>query len=267
MRTIMNIPLSFTTTLPPLSSENPARYFQAAGLGNPLFYALAAVGCALLENCTALDQLAQSPFFAHGSWLISKSFHRAYGWLLYTGPKALIIAIACAFFFVFLAASCSTRTQGQLQGWKKPALLAFLSIALVPLLVSGLKEINGVHIPADLLPYGGEYPHVGWLTQLLAHGWTTGGRAFPAGHASGGFALMSLYYLPLSPQRKKALFLAGLAAGWLMGLYQMARGEHFLSHTLTTMFLALTLISFLGGRMKIPPAPPTAVKKNSVPKA
>ena len=33
--------------------------------------------------------------------------------------------------------------------------------------------------------------------------------------------------------------------GWLMGLYQMARGEHFLTHTLTTMFLALAVISLL----------------------
>ena len=37
----------------------------------------------------------------------------------------------------------------------------------------------------------------------------------------------------------------GLSAGWIMGIYQMARGEHFLSHTLATMFLAGCIITML----------------------
>lgn len=59
------------------------------------------------------------------------------------------------------------------------------------------------------------------------------------------FALISLYYLPVSWRYKVVLLCCGMACGWYMGIYQMARGEHFVSHTLMTMFLALTLITLI----------------------
>jgi membrane-associated PAP2 superfamily phosphatase len=129
--------------------------------------------------------------------------------------------------------------------WRKPALLVLLSIIFVPLAVALLKSATGVYSPVDMLPYGGEHPHIGLLEQLWTYGKTAGGRSFPAGHASGGFALVALYYLPVRSGCKNGLFSAGLLAGWGMGLYQMARGEHFFSHTLTTMFLALAIVTFL----------------------
>ncbi len=81
--------------------------------------------------------------------------------------------------------------------------------------------------------------------QIWKYGHVAGGRCFPAGHASGGFALMSLCLFPVSNRNRKLLLLVGFTLGWLMGLYQMARGEHFITHTLFTMFLSLFVISLL----------------------
>jgi membrane-associated PAP2 superfamily phosphatase len=37
----------------------------------------------------------------------------------------------------------------------------------------------------------------------------------------------------------------GLAAGWIVGLYQMLKGVHYLSHTIVTMFLVWMIILIL----------------------
>ena len=220
-------------------------------LKNPAIYAAAAVLCILLESIPAFDRLFQTPFFHDGSWLLSKAFHAAWKPVLYTGPK-IIIGIIGGGFFLFWAAMFFRREKSAfLSSWRKPALLVALSLAIVPASVAALKAISGVYGPIDLLPYGGKFPHTGLLEQLWLYGHPGGGRSFPAGHASGGFALCALYYLPVSKVCKKMLFTSGLAAGWLMGLYQMGRGEHFLSHTLTTMFIALAAITWLARRLRL----------------
>lgn len=217
---------------------------NGTGLGRPLLYLLAAIGCTLLESVPAFDQLAQTPFFRYDGWVFPKATHTEFNWLLYTVPKIFIGIVGGAFLLIFLA-SFSSNYYFRLQAWRKPAWLVVCSIIFVPLLVSVLKALSGVYSPVDLLTYGGKHPHIGLLEQLWTYGAVQGGRSFPAGHASGGFALMALYYLPLHRSWKRFLFTFGFFAGWSMGLYQMARGEHFLSHTLTTMFLSLAVITML----------------------
>ena len=64
------------------------------------------------------------------------------------------------------------------------------------------------------------------------------GRCFPAGHASGGFALLGLIGLARTTRGRWAAFAVAMAAGWAMGVYQMAKGAHYLSHTLVTLLVA-----------------------------
>jgi membrane-associated PAP2 superfamily phosphatase len=221
---------------------------KGAGLGPPLPFFLAALVCTFLESAQSFDQLAQGPFFQHGKWLLSKAVHAEYGWMAYTAPKVFIGIVGGAFFLLFLV-SLSNKYRLQLHVWRKPSLLIACSVIFVPLAVAILKSFTGVYSPVDMLPYGGTRPHIGLLEQLWMYGATSGGRSFPAGHASGGFALMALYYLPLRGSWKGRLFVFGTLAGWSMGFYQMARGEHFLSHTLTTMFLSLGIIALLDCRI------------------
>lgn len=70
-------------------------------------------------------------------------------------------------------------------------------------------------------------------------------RCFPAGHASGGFALLVLYHLPRRPRRRWPWMFPGLVAGGLTGGYKMVIGDHFLSHTLVTALLAWMLVGLL----------------------
>jgi len=211
---------------------------------------IAALACTALENMVAFDRTVQQLFFKNGEWLVTRAFHAEYKWLLYTGPKVCIGVIGVLFLLLFLASVWPGRLKERLRLWQKPALLVLLSIIFVPLIVSLLKAVTGVYSPVDVLSYGGTHPHIGLLEQLWAYGSTAGGRSFPAGHASGGFALLALYCLPVQDKLKTSLLCLGSFAGWSMGLYQMARGEHFLSHTLTTMFLALAIITFFDWRLR-----------------
>ena len=63
------------------------------------------------------------------------------------------------------------------------------------------------------------------------------GHCFPAGHASGGFALLALGWLSDRRAWRIAGTGTGLAAGSVMAAYQMAKGAHFLSHSLATLAL------------------------------
>lgn len=232
--------------LSPATGPEPAK-----GPGRPLAYAAAALLCVFAESVTAFDTFFQTPFYSENGWVISRSFHSEWKALLYTCPKVLIGTTGGVFLLVFLTSVFCRRRAEALADWKKPALLVALSIAIVPLAIAALKAVTGVYSPVDLLPYGGKHPYIGLVEQLWLHGQPAGGRSFPAGHASGGFALMALYYLPLTSFWKKSLLFAGFSAGWLMGLYQMGRGEHFMSHTLTTMFLALLIITSLARGLRL----------------
>jgi len=216
---------------------------QSTRLGQPLFWSFAAIVCMVLESIPSFDVFAQQLFFQHDEWLISKAFHNSHKLLLYTGPKGILVCIGAAFLLLF-GATFLSRFGSTLRQWRIPALLLILSLACIPLAISTLKWLTGVYSPVDLLPYGGRHPHIGFLSHLYIYGTVDGGRSFPAGHASGGFALMALYYLPVRKGVSILLLCLGLLAGWGMGIYQMARGEHFLSHTLTTMFIALAIITF-----------------------
>lgn len=223
---------------------------NGAGLGRPWPYLLAALGCTLLESVLLFDQLAQAPFFQHGEWLLPKAIHSEFKCLLYTAPK-VFIGITGGVFLLLFPASFSAKYRSRLEAWRTPSLLIVCSISFVPLAVSIMKALSGVYSPVDLLPYNGKHPHIGLLEQLWTYGAVSGGRSFPAGHASGGFALIALWYLPLRKSWKRALFVFGFLAGWGMGLYQMARGEHFLSHTLATMFIALAMITYAAKKLRL----------------
>ena len=217
---------------------------EISELGHPLLYFLAALVCIGLESIPVFDITTQQLFFQNGEWLISETFHNSHKLLLYTGPKILIICTGIGFIALMVASFISVLKE-RLRQWRGPALLVLICLIFVPSSVAICKTLTGVYSPTDLFPYGGKYEHVGFVAQLYTYGMTAGGRSFPAGHASGGFALMALFYLPVQTRIKRSFLLIGLFAGWSMGIYQMARGEHFLSHTLTTMFMALAIITLL----------------------
>jgi membrane-associated PAP2 superfamily phosphatase len=80
--------------------------------------------------------------------------------------------------------------------------------------------------------FGGLYPNIR-LFDTVAQSLPVG-HAFPAGHSSGGFALLSIYFMARRHQyRHSSLFLyAALGLGLIFGFDQQIRGAHMLSHDL-----------------------------------
>lgn len=113
--------------------------------------------------------------------------------------------------------------------------------ALVALaMVSITKNFSSTSCPWDLAEFGGVARYAShWALGMVDGG---GGRCFPAGHASAGFAFLGGYFALRRHQPRAARWwLAGaLAAGLILGGAQQVRGAHFMSHTLWTGWICWT---------------------------
>ncbi len=143
---------------------------------------------------------------------------------------------------------------GLIVGWKKPFLskyrrgvvIVVLSSIFVPVIVGSLKATTNIPCPKNLEIYGGIYPHTCvWEKYPSTFCNQKKIKCWPAGHASGGFALLSLYYLFRTKKAKKAAVFTAMVIGWSMGTYKMLIGDHFLSHTVITMIMAWLIISVI----------------------
>lgn len=211
---------------------------KPASLAAPaLLIALLVVGFGLPGlGGEALDLWFQSLFWDGRSWLIPHD-HPVGMALAYRGPKALIILAA-----VILIGVALFRPRRRVR-----ALFLLACFALVPVVCTQLRAVSHMATPLDLKLYGGAHEHL-LLFQAKPAGYPC--HAFPAGHASGGFALMACYWI-LTERRWRGLAL-GLGVGAWMGFYQVARGEHFLSHTLATGLIAWLLCACVAWAMRGP---------------
>ena len=115
--------------------------------------------------------------------------------------------------------------------------VAVANIVFVP----ALKRVNLSSCPWEMSEFGGAahyVPH--WLLGVYDGG---PGHCFPSGHAIAAFGFFGLYFLwrPYRPALARLLLGLVFAFGAAFGLAQMARGAHYLSHTLWTGFICWTL--------------------------
>ncbi len=110
--------------------------------------------------------------------------------------------------------------------------LGFLFIASIsgPTIIAIVKHNSHIHCPWDLLMFGGNKPYIRLLDSPPYP--LEGGHCFPAGHAGGGYAFISLYFflLLIKPEYRYFGLVFGLAIGLVFGITQQMRGAHFLSH-------------------------------------
>lgn len=187
----------------------------------------------------SVDQMIQGVFFNTDtkSWIVDEN-NLLYKRIFYTFPKLIIVAYSVAALFYI---SYQYFTQKNM-----PRTFIFVgSIILVPLILSSLKEVTFMYCPSQLDLYGGEKSFRALFDFSTHIPWTERGKCYPAGHASGGFALMSFYFVfQKKSLRIFGLFL-GLILGWVMALYQMLKGAHFLSHSVTSMLLSWAIILYI----------------------
>ncbi|MFN4228403.1 phosphatase PAP2 family protein [Parvibaculum sp.] len=187
----------------------------------------------------ALDLWLEVPFFQAGSWFFPPGDRGIAYWLLYRGPKIALVAAGVSSLLWLMWCGIAKRWRP----FHTRFLLGLLVLGFTPLLVGLLKNATGVSCPVQETIFAGPYEHVAvWdrifdVVQSNEHL-----RCWPAGHAAAGFGLLGLRVLAPAGARLSLLWLLpGLAGGWVLGLYQMARGQHYLSHTIVTMAIALLL--------------------------
>lgn len=192
---------------------------------------LGLVATLCIEVITPLDIRLQDHFynFQQHQWLVDASSKLPRFWF-YKFPKILLFS-----FGGFLLLSVfGVKPIARLLPWtRRETLYLIVCLAGIPLLVGTGKNLTRVHCPSELIRYGGTEEYHRILSTDKSYN-KVPPHCFPAGHASGGFALLAFYFIRRNPW----MLLPGMIYGWTMGLYQMFKGAHFLSHTLFTMFLA-----------------------------
>jgi membrane-associated PAP2 superfamily phosphatase len=117
------------------------------------------------------------------------------------------------------------------------ALSALLALAAV----SAGKNLSTTSCPWDLAEFGGVARYAShWALGVIDGG---GGRCFPAGHASAGFAFVGGYFAlrRQAPVAARFWLTGAVLAGLMLGGAQQVRGAHFMSHTLWTGWLCWTV--------------------------
>ena len=101
------------------------------------------------------------------------------------------------------------------------------------------KSQSWVYCPSEIIRYGGTAHYRRVFDPIPGDvAFKQRGRCFPAGHASGGCALISLYFAARTRKQKRLALLAPAVFGGAMSLYQMLKGAHYMSHTVVTMIVA-----------------------------
>jgi membrane-associated PAP2 superfamily phosphatase len=188
---------------------------------------LALVLLAWLAAYSGLDRTV-TEFFYDAS-LARFPAHDSY-WLELLGHRVAKFSIWVIALGTLTAAFASERIR-QNPHEQRAFVLAVLAMALGPMMVSALKTSTSHHCPWDLRAYGGFAD--------LSHDWfvasADAGRCFPSGHASAGFALISLYFLGHALDRPRVALvglIAAIVVGTAFSAVRVVQGAHFVSHNL-----------------------------------
>ena len=182
--------------------------------------------------------------FESKKWLVDKEEPIA-KFFFYQAPKVLlgILMIFCLFLLA------KKRSFPIINLNKHQIILLFLGITLIPLTVGNIKKFTNVYCPNQLEIYNGDYPYVKVLEPYPASFLQSKkGKCFPAGHAVTGFCLMILFFVFKEREKRIKGLIFGVALGWIIGFYQMAKGAHFFSDTVISMlmcFLVATIIDLI----------------------
>ena len=219
----------------------------------------------VLFEHSQLDIIISQLFYSNGQWLLQKGA-QPYAFLFYDFPKALLLLLGLALMLTLARRYWSHNwfnERSRSATWL-PSLFAnmtsrelgylLFTIILVPTTIALLKSMTHVSCPNHLAVFNGDLPYLTIWQNILAQ---TPQKCFPAAHASAGFSLFGLAYLPhWRPQRRK-IIIAVIIIGWIMGLYKMSIGDHFFSHTLVSMLLAwagacgLAVLMFANTRQRV----------------
>lgn len=190
-----------------------------------------------------VDTLIQDKLFDSQThkWILDWGA-QPYKLIFYDGAKRVLIIIAA----LVLIFSLIFRKTELVRSYKKGLIIFILSAIFIPSIVGELKSTTNMPCPRDEIRYGGIYPKVAVWEQYEDKKLSAATiKCWPGGHASGGFALLSLFFLFKTRRARVAGFVVAQFVGWSMGGYKMIIGDHFFSHNLVTMILAWLIVLIL----------------------
>lgn len=159
--------------------------------------------------------------------------------LFYDGPKLGIILFGVSLIVLALGPARWRAWLARRGVSRRDLGVVIAVLASVPALIGAGKAVTNIFCPSEIRRYGGDVPYV-----RLCEAYPTDdrpvrrGRCFPAGHASGGFALMALAQFARKRRGRLIGLAIGLAVGGTMSAYQTLKGAHYLSHSLVTLLVA-----------------------------
>ena len=161
--------------------------------------------------------------------------------VLHTGGRNLVILLAVT----VLAALVASLFNARVKPYRRGMVYLLLSVMSTVLIVRFGKNVSHMDCPWDLTLFGGATLYVPLFSAGPANGGL--GQCFPAGHSSGGFAWVALYYVAVLfvPHKAKWGLFLGLCLGLVFGGAQQLRGAHFLSHDVWSAMIAWTMATLL----------------------
>jgi membrane-associated PAP2 superfamily phosphatase len=213
-----------------VTASGPGRFAAANLIG----LALTGISLVWLSRSGTLDFKLAGAFFdpalrrfpLSDAPLLAEAGHTGLRWLAVSIWSSAV---------VFAASSWKVAA---LHSLRAPLLFFSATVAVATLTISLLRAASAHSCPWDMSVFGGSAI---WFPLFDAPGVSPGpGRCWPSGHAAGGFALLAGYFALRDGHRGPARLALSLALGLgtLMSLTQMARGAHFLTHNLWSLWLA-----------------------------
>jgi len=169
-----------------------------------------------------------------GRWMLRDAFMTQT--LVHQGGRDLSIALWAGAAAAWLVA----RRRAEWASLRAPLAYLIVAVTLSVLCVSWVKSWSNMDCPWDLQRYGGLRPYIAlWDVRPIG---LHRGACFPAGHASGGYAWLSLYFFlgAVRPRWRWAGLAAGLGLGLVFGIAQQLRGAHFASHDIASAAICWT---------------------------
>jgi len=180
------------------------------------------------------------------TWILAQNA-QPYKMIFYDGIKKVLILFGVSMLLSLLF----FRHTAWVSAHKKGMLIVVLSAILIPLVIGGLKKYTNMPCPKNEIHYDGTYQKTAvWEKYTQEFASKPRIKCWPAGHASGGFALLSLVFLLKRKKHKIMALWFALSVGWAMGIYKMLVGDHFLSHTVITMLFAWLIILLIAKGVK-----------------
>lgn len=238
-------------TLPEMPPSSPVeRISQRSHLVVPVAAAFAA--SVLLMVFRGDFFLADLVYAAEGhAWALRDSW--ATTTLLHEAGKAVVTSA----WLVALLGWIWSLADRRLKRWRRPLGYLVATTLIAALMVSTLKAATAMDCPWDLQRYGGNRPFVG-LLQFRPAGMPSA-SCFPAGHASAGYAWVTLYFFlrEVRPALRWKGLATALLVGATFGISQQLRGAHFLSHDVWSL-LVCWLVALAGSHLILRPGRPGA---------